>query len=455
MGKMNKRITAVTATAVLAGGLLLQGCGGQKGEGPVKIELGFYHFEAMSPTKELYEGLVEDFQEKYPRISVNNMEYAESGASYNSKLLTMSAASTPPDVFEIITVDLMEFVKRGVVLNLDDYIEKSGQIDLDDWYAEIVDAFRFDGEVCGKGSLYGLPKDWSGLLNPYYNRKLFDEAGVPYPDESWSWEELLEASKKLTKRAGNGRALQFGGGIGRDLLRVSCLMYQNGGSVFTPDGKKCVLDSDESIEAYEFLIEDMVHEARCVPDISEAGTQSAEDMFMTGRLGMIFEGRYKSPVLEDKIKDFEWGVGPSLHRKKRANIVVPCGFSVSSRSPRPEEAFRFLEFIAGPVGAARNAKLGWNIPAIKSIAESELFLTNPGHPEGINRVFLEDAKYAISYPSSKYIAFSRLTNIVSRQVGLAYLGKKTVREALVKAAKEVNEVIAGNIEKEEKEKNKR
>ena len=454
MYKKNHLLCAVLA----AGFALLQGCGGGEKDTSGKTKLVFYHFESASPTKELYEEMVADFMKENPDIYVQNMAFPAIGGDYNSKLLTMVAADTAPDVFEVISFDIGEMVKRGVMLELDELIGKSEVIDLSDWYPEVIKAYRYDGEVYGRGSIYGLPKDWAGIMNMYYNKDLFDKAGIEYPDKSWSWDELLEAAKKLTVRNERGRAEYFGAYMVLDTIRMAALVFQNGGRMFSEDGRKCLMDSEEVIETYEFVIEEMTLKHKVSPNPNEQN-QIGLELFMSGKVAMFFDGRYlasniinRTRKLADPSKAIRFGLAPALHRKKRANIMSPCGFALSRGSKHPEEAFRFLEFITGPEGATRNAKLGWGIPAIKSVAESDAFLTNPDHPEGINKVCLDDVDYTVFYPVYKYMEYYRFTKLLKDELDLAVLGKKSVREALKKATAKINREIARAVAEEEKDK---
>jgi len=288
--------------------------------------------------------------------------------------------------------------------------------------------------------LYGLPKDWSTDCI-IFNKDLFDNARVDYIKESLSWEEFLSIAKKLTRRDENGRIINFAF-FGRPYFSW---IYENGGKIFSEDGTKCIIDRPEAVEAIKFMI-DLSVKYRVNPTTSMRKIKqfSKNSMFVSGRLAMVFVGRWYYPFILEKMKGVRWGVAPNIHGKKRLTPFGANGYAISRQTKHPDEAWKFLEFLAGKEGQTLTARKGWNIPSMKEVAYSNAFLNNPNHPPGLNKMFLEEAEHAVPYPISQYIEYNRYLDIIEREIELAELGKKTVEEALKKSANQINLIMEEN-----------
>ena len=167
---------------------------------------------------EVWKAIVADFEAANPNIAVK-VEVSD-WDSYWNKLKTLYAGGTPPDVFAMDGPLYPDWQSRGVLLNLQPYIDKSPGL-LDGLYPNTLAAYqRADG-------YYGLPRDFQTIVL-YYNKDMFDAAGLPYPDESWTLDKLRETAKALTKdNDGDGRT---------DLLVTSAtgsaLLWNEGKGVF-------------------------------------------------------------------------------------------------------------------------------------------------------------------------------------------------------------------------------
>ncbi|OYD15999.1 hypothetical protein CH333_04585, partial [candidate division WOR-3 bacterium JGI_Cruoil_03_44_89] len=104
----------------------------------------------------------------------------------------MIGGGTPPDVFYMGIEDFPVYVSGGSLMNLEPFLQEDTTWNAGEYYQVLLGGFRY------RDSLYGIPKDWSPLVL-YYNKNLFDEAGVSYPDENWTWDDFLDAAIKITK----------------------------------------------------------------------------------------------------------------------------------------------------------------------------------------------------------------------------------------------------------------
>jgi len=142
-------------------------------------------------SNKIYQEVVDEFEKKNPQIKVDFMMLPWS--HYHRKILTMLAAGSKLDVMRLANSYFPQFVEKDTLLPLDKYIQMdSKEVDLDDFYPMALRGCEAGGHI------YGLPLDIVGWAL-YYNRGIFDKAGLDYPNESWTWQTFLDVAQKLTR----------------------------------------------------------------------------------------------------------------------------------------------------------------------------------------------------------------------------------------------------------------
>lgn len=259
------------------------------------------------------------------------------GADYYKKLNTMIAGGTVGDGFWIYLGGGFErYAATAVYADLDPIVEKTGY-DLKQFYPEAVEGSRW------KGKLNGLP--WClhfGCGNIlYYNKPLLDAAGIAYPDEKWTYDDLLMAAKKLTNPTD---------GVYGFLSSVStCAGMIHfprawGGDVTNPDGTKCLINDPKSVEGLQFL-SDIFHKDKVAPLPSQVQVGTYQ-MFAAKKLAMFVDGFWGKSV-GDFVKPEEWGAAPSPKGPAgRGHVFYIDINSVTANSKHPEEAFQYLTYIS-------------------------------------------------------------------------------------------------------------
>jgi len=204
------------------------------------VTLRYWQYMTEHETQE--RAVIARFEEKYPNIKVN-LEIIPDD-TYFQKLNAEYVAGSPPDIFNGGAPD-SGWPYWDKLLDLKPFIEAN--INKDDYFYGFVDAQNLAGKYVG------LPRNWVDLVM-FYNKDLFDEAGIEYPNEHWTWEEdLLNAAKALTKDTdGDGNPDQWGFWTGPDVLNMDGYVYASGGAVLSEDKSRCLLDSPESIESIQF-----------------------------------------------------------------------------------------------------------------------------------------------------------------------------------------------------------
>jgi multiple sugar transport system substrate-binding protein len=313
--------------------------------------------EGLNP----HQSIIADFEDQNPGILVQLEAIA--GRDYYTRILTQIAAKRAPDVMNIGDDAVPSFVNTGAFLPLD---ECMASLDFDPavYLPGQLDPGMVDGQ------LYFLPKDYSTLA-VYYNKAIFDAAGVPYPEDGWTWDDLLATAQALTQDTdGDGQTDIYGIQLPANWTTgFEYWVAAAGGSLISEDGASYVgyMDSPEAIRAAQFYA-DLYNEYAVAPppaDLSAFGGGNSD--FDTGKAAMRIFGRWpQAGMLENP--NIDLGVVGTPADAVEANILFWGGFGIASTTEHPAEACKFLSYYAGPE-AAKTWK-DWALPAAVEVAES-------------------------------------------------------------------------------------
>ncbi|MDD3925651.1 MAG: sugar ABC transporter substrate-binding protein [bacterium] len=431
---MKRKFYCCLAVACLSLGAMLVGCGNNKEQRDKTVITIACTYSPTDIGCRIIDKSIDKFMKQNPGIEVKKVWLTE---QYQTKLMTMIAGGNPPDIFRLAPDYIPTYVQRGTLESLDKYIAKSNILKLEDFYSQVLYKYKYEtgSRTVGKGPVYGFGTDWSPDCTLFYNKDMFDKAGLPYPTKSMNWEEFRQTAIKLT--TGKGGQRRFGCLIGD----IPLLVAQNGGSVFSPDGRRCLLDNPQAIEAFQYLV-DLKLRDRVMPSAGDLQSSNYLQLFQAERLGMFLSGRFYVSIMQEQVKGVRWGVAPGLHQKKRINMVTgPYGWVMSSKVKHPEAAWKLMEHLVAGNCEEELAKAGYNIPVVKKIAESDMFLGNPNHMSRVNKVFMDEVKYAVPSPLTSYAPTDRWRQIIGDELDLAYLGKQTAWQAAVNAAGKINGLL--------------
>jgi multiple sugar transport system substrate-binding protein len=368
--------------------LLLAGCGSNASK--KKADLRFMYWGDVAEIQIIKE-MVAKF-EKDTKLTVS-AERAPSGPPYMEKVLTQFAGGSAPDVLFVEVNNFKEFAQKGVLEDLTPYLEKETTLKKSDFYPQIIDRF-----TVGQ-SLYVMPRDIAPICTIYYNKKAFDEAGVKYPKDDWSWNDLVATGKKLVKKDANGMVTRFG--YVDDWPIWEAFLFSNGGKMVdnVKNPKKCLLDKKEAIDAIQFRT-DLIHKYGITPSPSQMtamGGMGTSDMFISERVAMFFSGIWKTPSFRT-IKNFEWDVVmfPKGPKGIRGFSTGGSGYAIVKSAKNKEAAWKLITYLAGKEGQKKLAQTGLAQPAMKAIAESKDFLDGqaPKHKD----VVLKAVQYVTFMP---------------------------------------------------------
>ena len=313
--------------------------------------------------------IIEMFEAENPDIQVQ-LEPVGSG-DYYARILTQIAAGDPPDLLQIGDDAVPMFVDRGAFVPLDDFIASQNYpLDTSIYLPGVMEPGKWEGVQ------YLLPKDFSPMAI-YYNKKLFDAAGVAYPVEGWTWDDLLATAQALTKSDASGNVVQWGIQLpGPWTTGFEYWVAAAGGSLISEDGASFVgyMDSPEVQNAVQFYA-DLYNKHKVAPppaDMNAFGGGNSE--FDNGTAAMRLFGRWPQSGMKEN-PNIDLGVAPLPAGAQRAGVLFWGGFGISSLSDNPEAAWRFLRYYTGAEGA--QVWKDWALPTVKSVAEESGLSTDP------------------------------------------------------------------------------
>lgn len=383
-----------------------------------------------------YEAVVAAYEAAVPTVDVQ-INHVPAADDFYARLATGFAGGSPPDVFLINYRRYGQWSAAGALEPLGPRLRESGVASPEDYYQQPLDAFRYEGE------LMCVPQNISSLV-VYYNRQLFDAAGVPYPEPGWSWDQFLSAAKALTKDLnGDGINDQHGLGVENSLIRFTPFIWQAGGALVDDDDRptRLTIDTPEARAGIQFFIDlNLVH--KVVPSEAEVLAVSDEDRFANGTTAMLLQSRRAVPTLRT-IQSFTWDVAPlPVGPAGAAGILHSDAYCLSGASANKEAAWSFIEFANGPQGQPLAAQTGRTVPSLMAVAESPAFLgPRGGVPTGTDldrfaapassRVYLDTIPQIRRVPSIS--TWPEVEDIFNNTLGRAFYGEIPVDEAIALA----------------------
>ncbi|BBH22414.1 sugar ABC transporter substrate-binding protein [Paenibacillus baekrokdamisoli] len=336
---MNKKISLMVLTTALTM-TALTACGGNNestnggatqpanGNGSANVKtLRFATWDTGDALK-IEQDIAKKFEANHPGTKVQVEAYAD---GFDQKLAAGFGATNPPDVMY-----MWDFPTYHQSLEpLDSYANGDKDLNKDDFYSGLFHYATIDSK------LYGIPAGFTTRV-VYYNKKMFDDAKIPYPKDGWSWDDFQAISKKLTDKAKK----QYGFGVRaeNDTYDLQGFVWSNGGSYISDDGKTIngFMNSKETAGAIQ-MFGDMVKNGSAVL-AGGKGQQSGEDIFKGGKIAMWESGIW--PL--ESFKQAGINVGtvemPAFAGKPVKGVVAESALSIAKDSKQKDLAWEFIKY---------------------------------------------------------------------------------------------------------------
>ena len=317
-----------------------------------------------------YQAIIDAYEAKHPDVKI---EYVDLGISdYDTMLATQLTAGADFDVFSVKSVpQYTTLINKGSMLNLNDLVANS---DLD------TSAYSgLDKEITVDGNLYALPYR-SDFWLVYYNKDLFDKAGVSYPSNDMTFEQYDKLATKLSSGFGANKVYGSIYHTWRSTVELAGIL----------DGKHTLADGNYDFLKPTYQRALKLQSKKVVPAYGFLKTTKTHysGPFFNGQLAMLpmgswFIGQQIAKVKSGESKAAHWGLVKYPHPKGVApgtTASTVTSIAVNSKTDKKAAAFDFAKFVAGSEGAAIFAGFG-TIPAMRTSAVIDSITSKDGFPE--------------------------------------------------------------------------
>lgn len=379
--------------------------------------------------------IVNAFMEENPGIDVDIMHIP--GPQYNTKLQILNAAGVAPDVMWLTAWQAYAYYRNNRIMSLQKFIDLERQtnpsfLQEDDSLTKYVkDSYTWNNDIffCPLGPV---------TFHLYYNKTLFDEAGVAYPDGNWTWDDMLSAAKKLTKLDGR-HPLQFGIHFYPWWGQYMNFIWQNGAKLFDrmAEPTVCLLDDANAIAALQFL-QDLIYKHKVSPSPMTMNMLGGD--FLTGKIAMQIEGTWMVEQYR-AIKSFEWGMAPLPRCERFAVAVRVCGHGIRSDTKHPEEAWKLVRFYQSERAQRLMGDFALWIPSRESWARDPNFWHPQGVPPNHCDIRITDIKKATPGDVLHLNAVKICETIMPMELDRFWLGQKTAAECVKSLLPKVNAAL--------------
>lgn len=330
---------------------------------PEKVTLRYMTWEDAE-----WQRFTEEFIEKYMEQNPNVIIQYEptAGTEYEMKLKTSLAAGNAPDV---VWIDgLGQWPLEKLFEPIDDYIEKFN-FNIAGQNKELLSTATFNDKLYG---LFG----WTGILVMFYNKNLFDEAGLQYPQEGWTWDDCKDMARKLTK--GEGVDKVYGINLGLEHINLIEPVIWGNGARFIDDNLNYdgVMNSDKAVEAIKWYTS-FVKEGLAPETLSMRAMGGQGEMFKDGKIAMIWNSSTFILTVKEHYKDFDiddLGVvlfpvsKDKVGDKPAVKIAHTNPICITKDSKNKDEAFKFIAARVGIEIQEDFVSRGWALPANVELA---------------------------------------------------------------------------------------
>jgi multiple sugar transport system substrate-binding protein len=386
----------VVAATLAVGAAGLAACGTQPGgdgapaagptQGPAAISYSFW--DAAAGQGHIDENIAA-FQTGNPKITVDKVQIDVNG--YDAKVIAMISGGTPPDVLATLRPTFPSWVVKGITLPLDAHLARA-RIKESDFYPNVLASWRVDGKLHGVNRSVDVFTLW-------YNPTLLQASGVKAPDDTWTWDTLVQAGQRLTKRDMPQPQWGYATNGFNNKLWVA-IALANGARLSDTEvlPKRLLLNQPGVTDALQFVA-DLRHKWRVMPSPAEIAEHGdPQQLFIRGRIALWFGEATRAPSFATQIKDFAPDVAVPPKGKQLGTWRAGAGLTVARAGKQTDAAALFALFCAGTDGQKTIARTQQGVPTVKAVAESDLFLQGPG-PAG-RKAWLQSFDWSMGPPAT-------------------------------------------------------
>lgn len=367
---MSKLIRTFAALVALAAAISIAACGGgddsQSGDTsasggsgePVEIE--FWHGQTQGPA-ELLQTMIDEFNRSHPDVVVSKDSGGVNSDRMLQKVTAGLQADNYPDIAYIYGSDLANLAKGDQLLNLSSAIE-AGDLDWDRFVDAGKDAVTVDDQP------RAVPAFIDNLA-VVYNKKIFDDAGVPYPSDDWTWDDFLKTAAELTDSDAGIVGFGWPGTGDEDTTwRIWPLIWQQGGDIVSEDGDSVAFDGASGEAALGVVAQAAADDSVYID--STAGSERMQQLFASGKMAMNVAGPYTLPEYVDAKVDYGVASMPSFG-DEHTTIAGPDTWAIfDNGDERVAAALEFMDWFSEPAQQLRWISEAGSLPLTNDVQEA-------------------------------------------------------------------------------------
>lgn len=388
-------------------------------EEPVTIT--YYTFSAAPDHLEELDQMIAAFEAEHANITVE-VETAPFD-DYFTRLQALIAGGEAPDVFELNYENFVSYAARGALLDLDPLAQGDDSFSADIFYPRAYDAFKYEGQQ------YALPATFSTVVL-FYNKDLFDEAGVDYPTSDWTWDDAMAAAEAIT----DADAGVWGLFSPVQFWEFYKKAAQNDCQFFNEEMTAATIDNAACVEALQTMAS--FEETGVMPTATDLAGMTGDDLFSAGQLGMDVTGIWLFAAFAEA--PFVWDIAVEPGMAQKATHFFANGVAASAGTPHPEAAWEWMEFFTtSPEMAEIRVDSGWELPTLdnEEYVSGYLEQTPPDNREAV----FESLNYAITPPVIE--RQNEMQDAVNQLLEQVTLGQLTPEEALQEARAQIESLL--------------
>jgi multiple sugar transport system substrate-binding protein len=385
------------------------------------VEISYFTFSAAPDHLTDLEQMIAAFEAANPGISVK-VETAPFD-QYFTKLQTLIAGGTAPDVFELNYENFVSYASKGVLMDLSSMASAEAGF-AERFYPRAYEAFSQDGKQ------YGLPQSFSNVVL-FYNKDLFDAKGVAYPTAEWTWKEELEAAQKLTDPAagvwGSYSPVQFW-----EFYKTAA---QSGCSVLGSDGQTVTINQPGCVESLTWMV-DKINTHKIAPSDADMAGVSDGDLFKQGKIAMLRTGIWMFSSFKDAT--FNWDIALEPGNTQKAHHFFANAVAVSANTANADAAWKWAQFFtSSPEAAKIRVAASWELPALNDQSLFNAWLEQ--NPPTSRTVVFQALDSLVTPPVIEQQ--TQMQDAVNKLLEQAKAGSLTPQEALDQAKAEIEALI--------------
>jgi multiple sugar transport system substrate-binding protein len=428
--RIGKRIAAGTVALALgtaagcSSGSSDSSSGSSKSHDAVIVWHGYTDVEAKEFT-----ALGVEWNKAHPDQKVN-LTFGGSNDDALKKTLASFVSGKAPGIAYEYGSSISTLAKRSQTQDLTAQVKNDPSFNWSDFFVAVQQAASTPD-----GKIYGIPALVDNLAL-VYNKKLFDAAGVSYPTPDWTWTDFQAAAKKLT----NASKKQYGWSYVNDgsedtVWRYLAMLWQAGGDLLSPDGKKSAFDSPAGLAAMQ-LLHDMSVTDKSV--YLETGDGQYQNLFNSGKIAMLWTGPWDLSTIN---KDVSYGAQVLPAKVTHATIAGPDSFMLFNKADS-KTSWAFLKWLDSAEIHLKFATATGDLP----LRESETKL--PGYQDFLkkfpaNKVFVDNLAKNVTKSRPNIPEYPKISQILGTAVQSVLLGKAQPQKALDQARDQVDQILSG------------